>query len=263
MRSVVLVEPTVRPLGFTIAATCTRLGFVSHQKQGCTSEHALHEDPNILRAQDEAFSSLPLHNDLGSGKGRRPTPGSPLFGIGHVHTSRCRASAKSGSAAFTSMAEPFSEGNRAIPVGSHGCPLYPRFQASYTMGMCDATVANRQSDAYLLHTSVSVASALSKAGLDERIQSRLHGDGGRSWRRTGVLAMMAGPVLWMICSRLTCFGFARVVVRGRDLRGDGGGMSSRGTETSRAGLRTHTRDVIMSDEHPGLLLSTEYGIMHR
>ena len=127
MRGVVLVEPTVLPLGFTIAATCTRLGFVSHQKQGCTSEHALHEDPNILRAQDEAFSSLPLHNDLGSGKGRRPTPGSPLFGIGHVHTSRCRASAKSGSAPFTSMTEPFSEGNRAIPVGSHGCPLYPSF----------------------------------------------------------------------------------------------------------------------------------------
>ena len=140
MRSVVLVEPMVHPLGFTIAATCTRLGFVSHQKQGCTSEHALHEDPNILRAQDEAFSSLPLHNDLDSGKGRRPTPGSLFFGIAHVHNSRCRASAKSGSAPFTSKTEPFSAGNRAIPVGSYGCPLYPSFQASYTMGTVRSSI---------------------------------------------------------------------------------------------------------------------------
>ena len=34
--------------------------------------------PNILHAQDDAFSSLPLHNDLGSGKGRHSTRFSPL-----------------------------------------------------------------------------------------------------------------------------------------------------------------------------------------
>ena len=41
------------------------------------------------------------------------------------------------------------------------------------------TAANRQSDAYLWHTSVAMAASLSEHGLDERIQSRLHGDGGR------------------------------------------------------------------------------------
>ena len=63
-------------------------------------------------------------------------PGSLLLGIRYVHTSRCRG----GSAPFTSMAEQFGAGNRAILVGSHGYPLYSSFQASYTMGTVRASI---------------------------------------------------------------------------------------------------------------------------
>ena len=126
---------------------------------------------NIPYGQDDSSSSLSLHNDHGSSKVRRPTPGSPLFGIRYVHNSRCRASAKNGSAPFTSMAEGVivrSQSDRMVarstPASRCRIPWVRPFEYRD-----DAMAANRQSDAYLWHTSVAMAAALSKDGLDERI----------------------------------------------------------------------------------------------